>query len=139
MSTLTLDLRFFDFDFDEVEDALCVELMLCVGLGRKGRELVVGVVGVLGGVWLGVDDVVPGVVDVLFNNACGWGRLDTGGIDVAKMSPPSASFFTRRAKSTSCEEKTKQLECEYTSDYSRFCRSVRYHMHMPHGKDTAWQ
>ena len=81
---------------------------LGVGLGRKG---VVGVVGVPGGVWLGVEGVdvaLPGVTtdDWLSD------RIDTGGIAWVNTSQASKSFFTSNAKSTIYQHK-KPVVMEY--------------------------
>ena len=69
-----------------------------VGLGRNG---IVGVVGVSGGVWLGVegaDVALPGVTsdDWLSD------KMEKGGITCVITSFSSASFFTKSAKSTIC-------------------------------------
>ena len=82
--------------FCDVDDVLFDPLG--VGLGRNG---VVGVVGVPGGVWFGVEGVdvaLPGVAtdDWLSD------RIETGGITCVITSLPSESFFTNNAKSTIC-------------------------------------
>ena len=87
--------EFCDVD-DEVLDPLGV------GLGRNG---VVGVVGVSGGVWLGVegpaDVALPGVTTDDWLSE----RIDTAGMTCVITSPPSTSFFTSNAKSTICTNK----------------------------------
>ena len=88
-------------EFCAVDDVLLDPLG--VGLGRNG---VVGVVGVPGGVWLGVDGVdvaLPGVAtdDWLSD------RIETGGITCIITSLLSTSFFTSSARSTICSIKRK--------------------------------
>lgn len=83
-------------EFCDVVDVLFDPLG--VGLGRNG---VVGVVGVPGGVWFGVEGVdvaLPGVAtdDWLSD------RTETGGMTCVITSLPSESFFTNNAKSTIC-------------------------------------
>ena len=76
-------------EFCDVDDAL-----LDPGLGRNG---IVGVVGVSGGVWLGVEGAdVPGVtVDDWLSD-----KMETGGMTCANTSLSSVSFFASSAKST---------------------------------------
>ena len=86
-------------EFCDVDDVLFDPLG--VGLGRNG---VVGVVGVPGGVWFGVEGVdvaLPGVAtdDWLSD------RIETGGMTCVITSLPSESFFTNSAKSTICQIK----------------------------------
>lgn len=80
-------------EFCDVDDVL-----LDPGLGRNG---IVGVVGVSGGVWLGVDGAdVPGVtiIDDWLSD-----KMETGGMTCVITSLSSVSFFTSRAKSTICQ------------------------------------
>ena len=86
-------------EFCTVVEVLLVALV--VGLGRNG---VVGVVGVSGGVWLGVEGVDVVLAGVTTDD---WlsDRMETGGMTCIITSPPSKSFFTSNAKSTICQTK----------------------------------
>ena len=76
-----------------------------VGVGTEAA-VGVGVVGVPGGVWLGVEGVDEVAVDVdVITGAWLHDKAETGGIAVVRASPPSMSFFTNSARSTSCKDK----------------------------------